>query len=159
MITIITEQKIEELEWFIKEFKEQKEEIRSLKRVLNSIKNVINISLLEPVKPTKPSKIENGYNIDGKLIVSMKDLEGAFTWDEAMEFCSILSEITGRTFTLPTGAQVRYEYDRLKGKHHPWWYNYYWCLDLDSEGNHVAERGDGLKIHDTSIISLRVVEN
>ena len=108
------EQRIEELEWFIKEFKEQKEEIRSLKRVLNSIKNVINISLLEPVKPTKPSKIEKGYNIDGKLIVSMKDLEGVFTWDEAMEEVKKL----GEGWRLPTKEELNLMYlhkDKIGG--------------------------------------------
>ena len=108
------EQKIEELEWFIKEFKEQKEEIRSLKRVLNSIKNVINISLLEPVKPTKPSKIEQGYNIDGKLIVSMKDLEGVFTWDEAVEEVKKL----GEGWRLPTKEEINLMYrhkDKIGG--------------------------------------------
>ena len=99
------EQRIEELEWFIKEFKEQKEEIRSLKRVLNSIKNVINISLLEPVK---------GYNIDGKLIVSMKDLEGVFTWDEAVEEVKKL----GEGWRLPTKEEINLMYrhkDKIGG--------------------------------------------
>ena len=115
------EQRIEELEWFIKEFKEQKEEIRSLKRVLNSIKNVINISLLEPVKPTKPSKIEKGYNIDGKLIVSMKDLEGVFTWDEAREEVKKL----GEGWRLPTKEELNLMYlhkDKIGG----FVESYYW---------------------------------
>ena len=125
------EQKIEELEWFIKEFKEQKEEIRSLKRVLNSIKNVINISLLEPVKPTKPSKIEQGYNIDGKLIVSMKDLVGVFTWDEAMEEVKKL----GEGWRLPTKEELNLMYlhkDKIGG-----FVEYYYWSSTELNANYA----------------------
>ena len=101
------EQKIEEL----------KEEIQAVIITLNSIKD----ALLEPVNPTKPTNIEKGYNIDGKVVVSMKDLESVFTWDESMEAVKEL----GEGWRLPTKEELNLMYlhkDKIGG----FVEDYYW---------------------------------
>ena len=110
MITLITEQKIEELEWFIKEFKEQKEEIQALKNTLNNIKD----ALLESVKVPKPSKIETCYVIDGYLQVASEDCEGQWSWFGATDLCRNL----GGGLRLPTKEELNLMYlhkDKIGG--------------------------------------------
>ena len=81
------------------------------------------------------SKNATQYGIQGYPVNRPEQPVVRVSWNEAMSFCSWLSERTGRRFSLPTEAQ--WEYAARAGTATPFWHG-----DLDTDFSQSANMAD-----------------